>query len=84
MDISRQCYLLFPHIGEVNQVHSYKGHSDKSLFLLKAPSVESTLPSLSVPHQENATEAFSSVVTDIYLFLFSILVSVDPEKCSLV
>ena len=44
-DISRQWLLFFPHIGEVKQIHTHKGPSDKSLFLHKAPSGKSTPPS---------------------------------------
>jgi len=33
-DVSGQGFLFFPHIGKVKQIHTHKGHSDKSLFLL--------------------------------------------------
>jgi hypothetical protein len=47
-----------PHIGEVKQIHIYKGPSDKSLFLHTAPPVKSTPPSPQLFHQEDATEKY--------------------------
>jgi hypothetical protein len=62
---------FFPHIGEVKQIHTHKGPSDKSLFLHTAPSVKSTPPSPLLFHQDNATEKyqFSNYSSNIYLHL---------------
>jgi len=38
-------FLFFHHIGKVEQTHTHKCPSDKSLFLHKDPSVKSTPPS---------------------------------------
>jgi hypothetical protein len=43
-DISRQWFVFLPHTEEVEQIHTHKGPSDKSLFLPKAPSIKSTPP----------------------------------------
>jgi hypothetical protein len=69
--------------------YTHKGASDKCVFLLKAPSVHSTPPSLSILHQENTTQKLCSLVTvvihtDICVFSFSVLVSVDPQKWGVV
>jgi hypothetical protein len=57
-DVSWQCFLLFPHIGEVKPIQKYKGHSDKSLFLHTALSLKSTPPSPPLLNNENATEKY--------------------------
>jgi len=44
-------------LSEAN-THTHKGPSDKPLFLHKAPSVQSTPHSLSLLHEENATEKY--------------------------
>jgi hypothetical protein len=36
--------MFLPHIDEVEQIHTHKGPSDKSLFLPKAPSMKATPP----------------------------------------
>jgi len=36
---------FFPHVGKVEQIHTHKRPSDKSLFLYKDPSIKSTPPS---------------------------------------
>ena len=63
------------------------GPSDKPLFFHKASSVKSTPHSPQLFHQEDSIEKyqfsnFGSSITDICVFHFSILVSVDPQKCS--
>jgi hypothetical protein len=80
---------VVPHIGEVKQIHTHKGPSDKSVFLHTAPSVKSTAPSPPLFHQEDATEKyqFNNYNSDIYYicaFRISILVSGAPQKCSFV
>jgi hypothetical protein len=80
---------MVPHIGEMKQIQTHKGPSNKSLFLHTAPSVKSTTPSPPLFHQEDATEKyqFSNYNSDIYLHLcvsISILVSAAPQKCSFV
>jgi hypothetical protein len=74
---------VVPHIGEVKQIHTHKGHSDKPPFLHKASSVKSTTPSPPLFHQEDATENICSLLTKVIVtyncvFCFSILVSVAP------
>jgi hypothetical protein len=70
-------FLIFSSYWQSEAYTTHIGPSDKSLFLHKPPSVESTphLPPLF--HQEDATVAF----TDICMFRSSTL---DHQKCSLV
>jgi hypothetical protein len=80
---------VVPDIGEVKQIHTHKGPSDKSLFLHTAPSVKSTTPSPPLFNQEDGTEKYqfsnyNSYIYYICVFRFSILVSVAPQKCSFV
>jgi len=49
---------FFSRIGEINQMHTHKGTSEKLLFLHKNPCVKSTTPSLPLLHQGNATEKY--------------------------
>jgi hypothetical protein len=73
----------------MKQINTHKGPSNKSQFLYTAPSVKSIPPSPPLFHQWNAAGSISSVITvvtltDICVFHLSILVSVGPQKCSLV
>jgi hypothetical protein len=58
------------HIGEVKQIHTHKGPSDKTVFLHTAPSVKSTTPSPPLFHQEDATKNISSVITTVIFTTF--------------
>jgi hypothetical protein len=91
-DISRQCFFLFlpPHIGKVKQIQTHKGPSNKSVFLHKAPSVKSAPPSPVLFHfikkmlLKNVISVISMAAFNVTcMFCFSILVSFDPQKCSL-
>jgi hypothetical protein len=87
-DISRQWFVSLPHIDKVEQIHTHKGPSDKSLFPPEAPSVKSTHPFTPIVYQKDATENVSSVITVVIftyncVFCFSILMSVRSQKCSL-
>jgi hypothetical protein len=64
---------MVSHIGEVKQIHTHKGPSDKSVFLHIAPSVKSTTASCLLFHQEDTTEKyqFSNYNSDIYCFVCS-------------
>jgi len=80
---------FFPRIGEINQMHTYKGTSKKSLFLHKTPCVKSTAPSPLLLCQEKATEKYqfnntrvgTLIVATIYLqliqnrYMFRVLLS---------
>ena len=80
-----------PHIGEVQQIHTHIGPSDKSLFLHTAPSVKSTTPSPPLFHQEDATDKyqFSNYNSYIYLHLcvplfnFSVSCSSEMQFCTI-
>jgi hypothetical protein len=75
---------LFPYIGEVEQIHTHKVPSDKSLFLPKAPSVKSTPTSPPLFHQEDATEKypFSNYSCNIYLQLWVALLQLSVSRFS--
>ena len=80
---------VVPHIGEVKQIHTHKGPSDKALFLHTAPSVISTTPSPPLFHKEDAPEKyqFSNYSSNIYLHLcvplfnFSVSCSSEIQFC---
>ena len=68
---------------------THVGPSDRSLFLHKAPSVKSRSHSPRYFIKKTLPKSISSVIsavvlTDTCVFCFSILVSVDPQNCSLV
>ena len=75
---------FFPYIGEVEQIHTHKVPSDKSLFLHKAPSVKSTPPSPPLFHHEDATEnhPFSNYSGNIYLQLWVALFQLSVSRFS--
>jgi hypothetical protein len=85
MDVSRQWFLYFPHIGKVEQTHTRKGRSDKSLFLHKAPSVKSTSPhTLYYFIKKMLLKNISSVIVLVIftynsVFCYSISVSVGSQ-----
>ena len=88
-DVSRECFLFFPGICRVKQVHTHKGPPTSLCSFIKAPSVEFTHPSPQLFHQKNTAEKISSAVTvivfsDICVYRFPILVSVDLQKCKFV
>jgi hypothetical protein len=60
---------VVPHIGEVKQIHTHIGPSDKSLFLHTAPSAKSTTPSHPLFHQEDATEKYKFSNYNCYIYL---------------
>jgi hypothetical protein len=82
-------FLVLAKWGLNEAYTTHIGPSNRSLFLHKAPSVKSRSHS---PHyfiKKMLLKSISSVIsvvvrTDICVFCFSILVSVVPQKCSLV
>ena len=80
--------LIFPYTIEVKQIHTYKGPSDKSLFLHKVPSGISTPHSPPLIHQDTIKNISSVIIMVIFtynrMFCFSILVSAGSQQCSLV
>jgi hypothetical protein len=82
-------FLIFSFYWLNEAYTTHIGPSNRSLFLHKAPSVESRTQSPSYFIKKTLPKIISSVIslvvlTDICVFCFSILVSVDPQKCSLV
>jgi hypothetical protein len=80
---------MVPHIGEVKQIRTHKGPSDKPLFLDIAPFIKSTTPSPLLFLHENYTEnyQFSNYSSNICLHLcvslsnFSVSCSPEMQFC---
>ena len=82
-------FLIFNSCWQSEVYTTHIGPFDKSLFIHEPPSVKFTPHSPPLPHQEDGTEEykfihFSGSINWHCVFHFSILVSVDPQKCSLV